>query len=296
MTPPTGPCLACTVPLPRGFRQADFLAFHARDPRSLSEQVGLDSLDKGMMWQGQPARIALRFAEGSARLQVHMDAPPWNAPEFPGWVQRFLGLDQPVKQFEAAWDGHPVLGPLIAACPGLRIPQAATPFEALSWAITGQQISLAAAITLRSRLIQACGRSSGNLACFPDATSLIGLSATRLTDAGFSRRKAETLRETSARVLDGDLPLDDWWATGAQPDMIRERLLTIPGIGPWTADYTLLRGFGHADASLHGDVAVRRGLQTSLGLIEKPAPAQTEDWLRAFAPWRAFVAAHLWRL
>lgn len=296
MTPSTGPCLACTVPLPRHFRQADFLAFHARDPRSLAERVGLDSLDKGMMWQGQPARLALRFTEGNARLQLHLDAPSRIAPEFPGWGQRFLGLDQPVAQFEAAWHGHPVLGPLIAACPGLRIPQAATPFEALSWAITGQQISLAAAITLRSRLIEASGRSSGDLACFPDATALIGLSATQLADAGFSRRKTETLREIAARVLDGDLPLDDWWAAGAPPDMIRERLLAIRGIGPWTAEYTLLRGFGHADASLHGDIAVRRGLQMSLGLIEKPAPADAQDWLHAFAPWRTFVAAHLWRL
>lgn len=248
------------------------------------------------MWQGQPARLALRFAEGSARLQLHMNAPPRNAPELAGWAHRFLGLDQPVAQFEAAWHGHPVLGPLIAACPGLRIPQAAMPFEALSWAVTGQQISLAAAITLRSRLIEACGRSSGNLGCFPDAAALIGLSTTRLADAGFSRRKAETLREIAARVLDGDLPLDDWWATSAPPNMIRERLLAIRGIGPWTADYTLMRGFGHPDASLHGDVAVRRGLQTSLGLIEKPAPADTQDWLHAFAPWRTFVAAHLWRL
>lgn len=295
MTSPE-PCLACTVPLPRHFRQADFLVFHARDPRSLAERVGLDSLNKGVMWQGQPAHLALRFTEGSARLQLHMDAPPRNTPDFPGWVQRFLGLDQPVAQFEAAWHGHPVLGPLIAACPGLRIPQAAMPFEALAWAVTGQQISLAAAITLRSRLIEACGRSSGNLACFPDAMALIELSTTQLTGAGFSRRKAETLREIAARVLDGELPLDDWWATGASPGSIRERLLAIPGIGPWTADYTLLRGFGHADAALHGDVAVRRGLQTSLGMAEKPTVTDTEKWLRKFAPWRAFVAAHLWRL
>ena len=57
MTPPTGPCLACTVPLPRGFRQADFLAFHARDPRSLSEQVGLDSLEKGSCGRASPLAL-----------------------------------------------------------------------------------------------------------------------------------------------------------------------------------------------------------------------------------------------
>ena len=54
--------------------------------------------------------------------------------------------------------------------------------------------------------------------------------------------------------------------------------------------------FGHADAALHGDVAVRRGLQTLLGRAEKPTVADTADWLHPFSPWRTFVAAHLGHL
>lgn len=297
MTASAGPCLGCQLPLPQHFRQADFLAFHARDPHRLAERVGPDSLDKGMMWKGLPARLALRFSAGGVALQLWLDdVPDTTVPEFHEWARRFLGLDQPVAAFEAAWRAHPQLGPRIAACPGLRIPQAATPFEALIWAVTGQQISLAAAITLRKRLIEACGRTRDDLACFPDASAVIGLPLARLTDAGFSRRKAETLVSIAARVLDGDLPLDDWWARRAPAESVREALLAIPGVGPWTADYTLLRGFGHADASLQGDVAVRRGLQTLIGHADKPTVADTADWLHRFAPWRTFVAAHLWRL
>lgn len=297
MTPSAGPCLSCHLPLPGHFRQADFLAFHARDPHRLAERVGPDSLDKGVMWKSRPARLALRFSAGSLALQLWLDdLPDTTAPELHDWARRFLGLDQPVAAFEAAWRDHPQLGPLIVASPGLRIPQAATPFEALIWAVTGQQISLAAAITLRKRLIEACGCIRGDLACFPDASTVIGLPATRLADAGFSRRKAETLAHIAARVLDGGLPLDHWWASRTPAEAVREALLAIPGVGPWTADYTLLRGFGHTDAALHGDVAVRRGLQTLLGRAEKPTVADTADWLHPFSPWRAFVAAHLWHL
>lgn len=297
MTPPGQPVAECTLPLPTTYRRDDLLAFHARDPQRLAEHVHADGLDKGLMWQGRPARLSLGFQEGVARLQLHVDGPAMETQaDFPSWASRLLGLDQPAAAFEAALSTHPLLGPLIRACPDLRIPQAATPFEALAWAIIGQQISLAAAITLRSRFIEACGCRRGDLACFPDADAVLALSATRFTDAGLSRSKAAAILAVAGGVRDGSLPLDDWWNHRAPAGMIRESLLAIRGIGPWTTDYTLLRGFGHADASLHGDVAVRRGLQTLLGLAEKPSAVDTAAWLEAFSPWRTLVAAHLWHL
>jgi DNA-3-methyladenine glycosylase II len=91
------------------------------------------------------------------------------------------------------------------------------------------------------------------------------------------------------------LPLDTW-ADTCPADEIRARLLAVRGIGPWTVNYTLLRGFGWPDGSLHGDVAVRRGLQLLLGRDDKINAAEAEDWLAEFSPWRALVAAHLWAL
>ncbi len=297
MTLPGQAVADCTLPLPATYRRADLLAFHARDPHGLAERVYADGMDKGLMWQGRPARLNLRFQEGAARLQLHVDGAAMETKaDFRAWASRLLGLDQPVAVFEAALSTHPLLGPLIRACPELRIPQAATPFEALAWAIIGQQISLAAAITLRSRFIEACGRRRGELACFPDADAVLAVSAPRLTHAGLSRSKASAILAVAEGVRDGSLPLDDWWNHPAPPGMIRERLLAIRGIGPWTTDYTLLRGFGHPDASLHGDVAVRRGLQTLRALAEKPSAADTAAWLETFSPWRTLVAAHLWRL
>jgi 3-methyladenine DNA glycosylase/8-oxoguanine DNA glycosylase len=72
------------------------------------------------------------------------------------------------------------------------------------------------------------------------------------------------------------------------------QLLAIPGIGPWTVNYALLRGFGYLDGSLHGDVAVRRGMQTLFGSEEKINDKKAETWLEMFSPWRALIAAHIW--
>lgn len=291
------------LPLPAGYRQQDFLAFHGRDAQGLAERVAGGTLRKGLVWQGLPSYLEVSFEAGLARLRLgpHPGSP--NGPDtarLATWGRRFLGLDQPVDAFEAAWRSHPLLGPHLARRPGLRLSQAASPFEALSWAVTGQQISVAAALGIRRRLIEATAlRTADGLACYPDAQAVRALSEAQLRAAGFSRSKAATLLEIARQIGDGQLPLDAWWAHAAAPALIRERLLALRGIGPWTVDYTLLRGFGHLDAALHGDAAVRRGLGHLLGGNDEPAhpdPRQTEAWLAPFAPWRSLVAAHLWQI
>ena len=98
-------------------------------------------------------------------------------------------------------------------------------------------------------------------------------------------------------MLSGGIPLDAWLDAARKgaldAEEVRGTLSAIRGIGPWTISYALLRGFGHLDGSLHGDVAVRRNLAR---LLEKDAVTEKETaaWLAPFSPWRALVAAHLW--
>lgn len=179
------------------------------------------------------------------------------------------------------------------------MPQAATPFEALSWAITGQQISLAAAVSIRRRLIETTRDTTGlchssGLACYPNAETLARLDEATLRAAGYSTTRAATLLDVARRSADGRLPLDHWLHSAPPADEIRAALAQLRGIGPWTIDYTLLRGFAQMDGSLHGDVAVRRKLQALLGLETQPTAKETQAWLAQFAPWRALVAALLW--
>lgn len=285
------------LPLPADYRVADLLSFHRRDAQALAERVTPAGLAKGMLWQGQPACLALCFAAGRvrARLQVDGRVAPDPAP-LRRLVVHMLGLGQPVAAFEAALGGHPQLGALLAANRGLRVPQSASPFEALSWAISGQQISLAVAIALRRRLIQLAGKAhSGGLLCYPDAPAVARLDEDALGRAGFSRAKSQALLLLAREVSEGRLPLDQWLAD-EPAEAIGQRLLALKGIGPWTVDYALLRGFARLDGSLHGDAAVRRQLQRLLGSAEKLSQPFVRDWLAPFSPWRALVAAHLWAM
>lgn len=283
--------------LPADYRVNDLLNFHRRDVQAVAEHVADAGLDKGILWQGVPARLSLRFVDDEIKASLEADGEVAIDPQaLRSLVAHMLGLTQPVQAFEAEHGAHPLLGALIAANRGLRVPQSASPFEALSWAISGQQISLPVAISLRRKLIRLAGlcHSSG-LFCYPDAAAVARLDEDTLGQAGFSRAKSGTLLLLAREVVEGRLPLDAW-LQDEPAEAIGQRLLALKGIGPWTVDYALLRGFARLDGSLHGDAAVRRQLQRLLGAEEKLGQAFVRDWLLPFAPWRALVAAHLWAM
>ena len=288
--------LSCTVPLPPAYRPGDILAFHRRDPHAVAESASDTALRKGLVWNGLPACLALHFEPERAEAALMIDgaADAECAARLEAMLQRMLGLTQDIETFERQHRHHPQVGALIARQAGLRVAVAATPFEALTWAVTGQQISLGAAVSLRRKLILAAGvRHNCGLMCYPDADRLATLRVDDLRAAGFSAAKANTLLTLARLVADGGLPLDAWLQTPPVDD-IRDRLLSVRGVGPWTVDYTLLRGFGWVDGSLHGDAAVRRSLQALLRAQEKLSENDARAWLATFSPWRALVAAHLW--
>lgn len=288
--------LHCSIPLPATFRPGDIMDFHRRDTQEIAERVTDTTLQKGMIWRDAPACLSISFRNGQADATLSIDghASSDNHSAFEAMILRMLGLTQEIEEFENCYRDHPQLGSLIASHRGLRVPVAATPFEALTWAVTGQQISVAAAVSMRRKLIAATNvRHTGGLLCYPEARQIAGLAEATLRQAGYSTTKARTLLNISQLVADNIIPLDTW--TQKLPvEEIREQLEAVRGIGPWTVNYALLRGFGWLDGSLHGDAAVRRGLQVLLNSPEKISEEEAKEWLADFSPWRALIAAHIW--
>lgn len=311
----------CQQSLPQPYRWHEFLAFHGRDVQQRSELLQPQSrrLFKALIWHGQPALLVLQWDERQVQARLHWpesvvqdtDAHSQHQQQFQALLQRMLGLTWPPSALLQAHGRHVELGPLLARQLGLHVPASPTPFEALSWAIMGQQISVAVAVSLRRKLIEAAGLplhastqqqvpEAAHLRASPDAAQVLQLSEGALRDLGFSQAKARTLLCVARAVQEGLLPLDDWaqqsarglW-NGQTVEVVAQQLLAVKGIGPWTVNYCLLRGYGWPDGSLHGDVAVRRAIGLLTG-TDKPDARAASDWLEQFKPWRALVAAHLW--
>jgi DNA-3-methyladenine glycosylase II len=287
--------LLVPLPPPASYRMTDVLAFHSRDTESVAERVGPVTLAKGLLLDGVPVVLDIVFESERAVCTVLADGPlPAHAEaDLQQVLLSILGLRIDPQPFLDLYRDDPLIGQLARRQPGLRIVQSATIFEALTWAIIGQQINLPFAIALRRSFIQQAGRRhSGGLWCYPVAADVARLDTDSLTSRKFSRAKADTLLRLARLVDDGALDLN--LAAHADIAALSAALLAIKGIGPWTVNYALLRGYGYADCSLHGDVAIRAALQRLLGEPVKPDMARAEALLARYRPHRTMAAAHLW--
>ncbi|HWH11836.1 MAG TPA: AlkA N-terminal domain-containing protein [Solirubrobacteraceae bacterium] len=206
--------------------------------------------------------------------------------------RHLLNLDADPVAVDQALGADPLLGPLVARTPGLRVPGAADGFELAVRAVVGQQVSVAGARTVLGALVRAAGQRLDDPVlpithAFPTPEALARLAAD--VPAAFpmpgSRRRA--LAALAEAVAAGDLALDP----GADPDALQSGLLDLPGIGPWTAAYVGMRALGDPDAFLATDLGVRRALD-QLGHASDPGSVSrlAEHW----RPWRAYAVAHLW--
>jgi DNA-3-methyladenine glycosylase II len=285
-----------SIPLPPLYRSDDVLTFHSRDPEALAERVDRvepQRIRKGVLIDGVPVLLDVALQGDTAVCGVHADGALSGAAltQVDDALHSILALRIDPAPFEAAVRGDALLGAVAQRQSGLRIVQSATIFEALTWAVIGQQINLTFAIALRRTFIAQAGRAhASGLWCYPEAADVARLTPEMLTTRKFSRSKADTLLRLARLVDSGALALD----RNADAAEVSAALLAVKGIGPWTVNYALLRGYGYADCSLHGDVAIRAALQILLGEDAKPDMARTEALLARYAPHRTMAAAHLW--
>jgi len=195
-------------------------------------------------------------------------------------LTRLLGLEIDLSDFYARAACDRTLSPLAKRYRGLKPPRFPTLFECLLNAVACQQLSLAAGLTVLSRLAAAAGPSAGTLRSFPAPGDVLRLSGSALRELGFSERKARTILELAFAAADGEFDLDRFEPLDDE-DVVRA-LVRWPGIGRWSADYVLLRGLGRLHVFPATDVGAINGLRRFLaasGLDEDPAQA-LERWRR----------------
>ncbi len=175
-------------------------------------------------------------------------------------VLKLLGAEFELEPFREWAEGRPVLRELVPRLAGFRPPLAPDPFESLVTSITAQQISLFAALAIRTRLIEAFGFRAENAYGFPSRERIAAASEGELIALGFSRRKAEYVVGLARSDLDVEAlaPLED--------DEVRARITAVRGLGPWTAEWFLARHLARPRAWPAGDLALRKAAAVLYGL------------------------------
>ena len=215
-------------------------------------------------------------------------------------VRRWLDLDADPAAIADVLTADDLLAPLVATRPGLRVPTTVDPWETVLRAVLGQQVSLAAGITLLARLVAAYGSSPSCMitesaamimhelpgdppgwAAAPTPETLAQVDPGGLAGLGMPASRARTLHAVAVAIAGGDVDLGD------DPAQVRQTLLALPGVGPWTAEYVALRGLADPDAFPATDLVLRKAAQA---LGETRLAERAERW----RPWRAYAAQHLW--
>lgn len=160
-------------------------------------------------------------------------------------------------------------------------------FSGLGRIIVGQQLSVASAAAI-------WGRCETTLKPFtPDRVARAH--ETTMRKAGLSAPKIKTLKAVSAAIRAGALDLEAIPRCPAEDAALREALVAVNGIGPWTADIYLMFCVGRPDAFAAGDLALQVGAQFGFDLDERPTPDALAELVAHWSPWRAVGARMLWQ-
>jgi DNA-3-methyladenine glycosylase II len=192
------------------------------------------------------------------------------------------------QQLKASLDALAEREPKIAsalAAVGYPEPRISEPgYQTLLRAIVGQQVSVASAASMWSKLTALVGDP-------PDPEALLAASDETLRAAGLSRQKASYARSLAEEVVSGRL---DFERLPEDDEAAIAELVQVKGIGRWTAEVYLLFAEGRADVWPAGDLAVQIETGRIMGLDGKPTEKRTRELAEAWRPHRGAFAVFAW--
>ncbi|MEQ1786866.1 MAG: AlkA N-terminal domain-containing protein [Acidimicrobiales bacterium] len=281
--------LVLRLPFSGALDWAQMLAYFERRAIRGVEHVADDTYRRTITLGGEPGVLEItRGDDDHLLLRAHL-------PQVGGLIhvvqgaRRLFALDRDPAAACAALGADPVLAPLVAASPGLRVPGTWDPYETGVRAIVGQQVSVAGASTVTARIVERVGRpvpgldAFGLTHTFPDPATL---ATADLTGIGMPGARAAAIKAFAAAVEVGDVPLDGRLAL----DELVAAICAVPGLGPWTAGVLALR-LGEPDTFPAADLGLRRAANPGGDPL---TTAELEARAEAWRPHRAAAALRLW--
>lgn len=198
-------------------------------------------------------------------------------------VRRMFDLDADPNVIGQAMKCDRYLSSIWKLYPGLRVARTWSGFETMLTTILGQLVSVSFGRTLIDELMKAAGaktlhpKTGESIHLFPTAKRLL---SANLNSVRTSEARRNAIRSSAKLVTEGALRYEHPIA----PKDLRKILLSVPGVGSWTAEYVAMRGFHDDDAFPATDYGLKQVLKQHPGVD-----------VNCVRPWRAYAAAALWR-
>ncbi|MBA3827174.1 MAG: DNA-3-methyladenine glycosylase 2 family protein [Ktedonobacterales bacterium] len=212
-------------------------------------------------------------------------------------IRRVFTLDVDPTPFLALAAREPIFGAVAQDAALFRPIIIASPYEALLWAIIGQQINTTFAATLKRVLVELAGHTlvidDEGFPLLPTPAEVAQIVPAALRARQFSGQKTAYVLGVSAAIVAGTLDFAQLAALPAE-DAITA-LMQHKGIGRWTAECVLMRGLGAVDVLPAGDVGLRAAIGRAYALGRHASETEVRERATAWAGWRGWATFYWWR-
>jgi len=279
-------------------------------PQQFSFAACLVFLDRGYdeclySVNSQTVRRLIRHSSGLILIEVSVDDThliihcddDGDKDEIVGYITDWFDLDRDLSGFYDLLGLHPQTKDFPKNYYGLRLMGIVDLFEALCWCVIGQQINLTFAHKMKTRLVHRYGDKliDGNQThyCFPTPEALLKADREELVAMQFSKQKINYIYNISEAFCSGELDRKELLKL-TKPEQM-EKLLSIKGIGPWTANYVSMKSLRDMTCIAYGDTGLSSALHIYFNTEKKPDKATIDKIFKPFAGWESYLNFYLWR-
>ena len=215
------------------------------------------------------------------------------------YIREWFDFDRDLTPFYEMAKADPLLKGPIQEFSGLRLIGVPDLFEALCWGILGQQINLAFAYTLKRQFVEKFGDSiewnGKNYWIFPSFEQIAKLTPEDLADIKMTFKKSEYIIGIAQLMVSGELSKEKLLRMGSLNEA-EKSLVKIRGIGPWTANYVLMRCLRYTSAFPIDDVGLHNAIKHLTGSDKKPVREELFNLSLRWEKWQAYATFYLWRV
>jgi len=245
--------------------------------------------------------VIIQISESKSKLKIetlNSDFAKVIRKPIRNYITEWFDLGTDIKPFYNVVSENRLLKDLIKKYYGLRLIGIPDLFEALCWAIIGQQINLTFAYTLKRRFVETFGEeikfNNRNYFLFPTPQNLLKVSINDLMNLQFTGKKSEYIIDLAHKINLGELPNKSELENLGYKEA-KNILLEIRGVGEWTADYVLMKCLRFTEALPVGDVGLHNAIKDLLNLQNKPSIEEINKIFDECKSWQAYSAFYLWR-
>ncbi|HFI0426611.1 TPA: DNA-3-methyladenine glycosylase, partial [Streptococcus suis] len=292
-----------TLSVPTIFSWEAILGYLTREKHEIMYKVIEDKVRRTFFIDNQIYLCEIAYIEPKKQLQISvLNRQNWSTSSqeyIAQFVSDWFDLDTSLVAFYELASTDSILSNRIKEFYGLRMVGMPDFYEAITWGILGQQINLAYAYTLKKRFTETFGQAvsfkSEDYWIYPDPKKVAQTTIEKLVSLGMTVRKAEYLIDISQKIADGNIS-KSYYQTFASAEKAEKAMVKLRGIGPWTANYVLMRCLRMGDAFPMADIGLLNGIKTIKQLPEKPSPDTLLQLKQEWGNWASYATFYIWRL